>query len=66
MESKSNAGTIQSYVANKRAAALAVRMGEQLAELASLKAGGDAVKTAVSAMSAEDRAMLLKALQEAK
>jgi hypothetical protein len=65
MESKVNKDVLQSYVGNKRAAALAARMGEQLNELASLKSTG-AVKVAVAAMSAEDRALLLKALQEAK
>lgn len=65
MESKVNKDVMQSYVANKRAAALAARMGEQLSELSSLKSVG-AVNVAVSAMSAQDRAVLLKALQEAK
>jgi hypothetical protein len=65
MESKVNKDVMQSYVANKRAAALAARMGEQLCELSSLKSVG-AVNVAVSAMSAQDRAVLLKALQEAK
>lgn len=65
MESKANKDTLNAYVASKRATALAVRMGEQLSELASLKSSS-AVTVAVSAMSVADRALLLKALQEAK
>ena len=66
LESPSNKALLASYVAGKRAAALAVQVSEKLGELSSICGveKKDAVKLAVAAMSAGDRAALLKALQE--
>ena len=66
LESPSNKVLVASYVAGKRAAALTIQVGEKLGELSSIckSEKGDAVKLAISSMSAEDRAVLLEALQE--
>ena len=66
LESPSNKVLLASYVAGKRAAVLSAQVGEKLGELSSIckDEKGDAVKQAVSSMSAEDRAVLLEALQD--
>lgn len=63
-EVPANKKALSAYVASKRAEIIAMRMKEHLTELASIASSADAVKVAVSSLSASDKAALLKALQD--